>query len=539
MRLVSSRSAARRGAVVAVGALAFGGLATLPVLSASASPDSPTVVATGVAQPQAKKTVKKITVTTKKCVTKKKNGKVSCKTIKKTVKDTGKPVTSSKTTKKTTDVTTGPTTTTSDTTPVTHLDNPFAGAKGYVNAEWSEKAKKSGGPASVYNSPTAVWLDRIAAIEGTANSQTNGPMGLADHLDEALKQAAGSPITATFVVYDLPGRDCAALASQGELGQTEIARYKSEYIDPIASIMSNAKYRQVRIIAIIEPDSLPNLMTNTKQAIDGKYNCQTMADNGNYVTGVGYALDKLSAITNVYTYVDAGHHGWLGWDDNLKGVPGDKDKVGVAALFKKVTDLTTKKYASIDGFIVNTANYGPSKEPYITFPISDTDRLSSWIDFNRFADETTFAQGFKAELVSKGWPSTLGMLIDTSRNGWGGSARPTAKGSTIDASRIDKRIHPGNWCNQPGGIGERPKASPDTDVDAYVWIKPPGESDGNSAPVQTTESKGWDRMCDPAYGGNERNKQNKSGAMDGAPLAGAWFEAGFKVLLQNAYPAVN
>lgn len=34
-----------------------------------------------------------------------------------------------------------------------------------------------------------------------------------------------------LVVYDLPGRDCAAKASNGELTYSEIDRYKTEYID--------------------------------------------------------------------------------------------------------------------------------------------------------------------------------------------------------------------------------------------------------------------------------------------------------------------
>lgn len=34
-----------------------------------------------------------------------------------------------------------------------------------------------------------------------------------------------------LVIYDLPGRDCAAKASNGELKVGEISRYKSEYID--------------------------------------------------------------------------------------------------------------------------------------------------------------------------------------------------------------------------------------------------------------------------------------------------------------------
>jgi hypothetical protein len=42
-----------------------------------------------------------------------------------------------------------------------------------------------------------------------------------------------------------------------------------------------------------------------------------MKANGNYLKGVGYALNKLGDIPNVYNYIDAGHHGWLGWDDNF------------------------------------------------------------------------------------------------------------------------------------------------------------------------------------------------------------------------------
>jgi endoglucanase len=59
-------------------------------------------------------------------------------------------------------------------------------------------------------------------------------------------------------------------------------------------------------------------------------------------------------------------------------------------------------------------------------------------------------------------------IIDTSRNGLGPSPD-------------------GRWCNPPGrALGPRPTtATADALVDAYLWIKPPGESDGtcNGGPV--------------------------------------------------------
>ncbi len=416
--------------------------------------------------------------------------------------------------------------------PGTHVDNPYEGALQYVNPEWSAKAAAEPGGSAVANISTGVWLDRIAAIEGTANSQSNGPMGLRDHLDEALAQSGGQPIVAQFVIYNLPGRDCSALASNGELGPDELPRYKSEYIDPIAEIMSDPKYASVRIVTIIEIDSLPNLIANLNVEM-----CATVQANGAYVQGIQYALDKLHAIPNVYTYVDAAHHGWIGWDSNFGPT---------AALLAETAAGTIDGYNSVDGFITNTANYSALREDYFSVDGTVNGQLirqSDWVDWNYYIDELSFAQDFRLDLVTRGFPSDIGMLIDTSRNGWGGSNRPTGPSSSTDLntfvneSRIDRRIHAGNWCNQSGaGLGERPQANPEAGIDAYVWIKPPGESDGSSELIPNDDGKGFDRMCDPTYGGNERNGNSMTGALPNAPISGAWFSAQFQELLANAYP---
>ena len=416
-----------------------------------------------------------------------------------------------------------------------HLDNPYVGAKWYVNPDWAARANAEAGGSRISNQPTAVWLDSINSI--TAPAGSGYTTGLAAHLDNALAQGA---TLAQFVIYDLPGRDCAALASNGELGPTEIARYETEYIDPITAIEANPKYASIRIVNIVEIDSLPNLVTNTGTIAA----CATMAANGNYVTGIAYALSKLHAAGgNVYNYIDAAHHGWLGWSSNF---------VPAATLFASTAQKATGGVATVDGFIVNTANYGALSEPYVTIGATVggvSVRQSAWVDWNDYTDELTYTQAFRTQLVSSGFNSNIGMLIDTSRNGWGGAARPTAASTSTDlntwvnASKIDRRIHPGNWCNQSGaGLGERPKAAPATGIDAYVWIKPPGESDGSSTLIPTGPSnpagKGLDRMCDPTYTGNSLNGNNMSGALANAPVSGAWFSAQFQQLLANAYPAL-
>lgn len=67
-------------------------------------------------------------------------------------------------------------------------------------------------------------------------------------------------------------------------------------------------------------------------------------------------------------------------------------------------------------------------------------------------DELAYAEAIRADL-----PETH-YVIDTSRNGLGSN---------------------GEWCNPSGrALGAEPLAQSGGGLDAYVWIKPPGESDG-------------------------------------------------------------
>ncbi|MDQ0374553.1 cellulose 1,4-beta-cellobiosidase [Cellulomonas humilata] len=424
-----------------------------------------------------------------------------------------------------------------------HVDNPFAGATQYVNPTYAaavESAATRAGDATlaakmrtVAKQPTAVWMDRISAITGNADGN-----GLKFHLDNAVAQKGSGPIVFNLVIYDLPGRDCFALASNGELPATDagLARYKTEYIDAIAALLADPKYQDLRIVATIEPDSLPNLVTNISEAA-----CQQAAPY--YKAGVKYALDKLHAIPNVYNYIDIGHSGWLGWDSNAGPS---------ATLFADVAKTTTAGFASIDGFVSDVANTTPLVEPYLpdsTISVGGTPiRSSSFYEWNFDFDEVDYTAHMYRLLTAAGFPSSIGMLVDTSRNGWGGSARPTATSTStnhntyVNESKVDKRVHRGAWCNPLGaGIGELPQASPSgytaSHLDAFVWIKPPGESDGASTEIENDQGKRFDRMCDPTFVSPKLSNQ-LTGATPGAPLAGQWFEAQFKTLVANAYPAI-
>ncbi len=440
-----------------------------------------------------------------------------------------------------------PTRTPTNPPPGTHLDNPFIGAVVYRNVDYvtsvNAAADAQGGTLGqqmrlVANYPTFVWLDSIDAVNGT-----NGyARSLAGHLDAALAQGANA---IELVVYDLPNRDCSALASNGELliAQNGLNRYKTEYIDVIFNIISQAKYSNLRIIMVVESDSLPNLITNLSFAKCSEA-AQPSPSTGVYAQAFQYAISKLRSINNTYVYLDVAHAAWLGWPSNFGPF---------VTLMKAVGKGIPGGNSLVDGFISNTANYNPVDEPYMDAntmvggqPVRS---LQGWYDYNDYIDEQPFVAALYTALTTgqDAFPTSVGMIIDTSRNGWGGPNRPTGPSTSTDlrtfvmATRIDKRIHKGNWCNQDGaGIGARPVANPLPGIDAFVWVKPPGESDGSSSLIPTGPDnpggKGFDRMCDPTYTGNSLNGNNLTGALPNAPVSGRWFQTQFVQLVQNAYP---
>ena len=435
------------------------------------------------------------------------------------------------------------------TTAPSHVVNPFTGSTWYVNPNYTAEVATSAAGATgtlaaqmtlVGQQSTGIWLDHIGAIYGgTANSNR---MSLQQQLATAVTDESGTtPIIVPLVIYDLPNRDCAALASNGELtvANNGLQYYEQDYIDPIAQILTDYEHTGIRVVAIIEPDSLPNLVTNLSDA-----NCAQANSSGAYVSGVQYALNKLHAIPNVYNYVNIAHSAWLGWPSNMGPA---------VSLYKSVASGTTAGVASVDGFISDTANYTPTTEPYMTATESvDGNPVDSvpYYSYDPYIDELSYDEQMYSQLVSAGFSSNIGMLIDTSRNGWGGPNRPTAACSTstctttasfVNASKVDQRPFRGDWCNQNNaGLGAFPQASPNssfTHLYAYVWIKPPGESDGDYPSGTHTHG---DPHCDP--GGTNTDGSGNVYSTNSIPgydiAAGQWFPAEFQMLVQNANPAV-
>jgi cellulose 1,4-beta-cellobiosidase len=354
------------------------------------------------------------------------------------------------------------------------VGNPFAGSKFFVNPDYMRtvtgaRAREPGDEArykAVAGTSVATWLDSIAAVNVVAR-----------HLDEAMTQqsSSGRPVVVTFVVYDLPGRDCAAKSSSGELSADADgeARYRTDFIDRIASEIR--RYPKLRIVTIVEPDSLANIATNLSVP-------KCAAAEPVYRRSIAYAVRAL-AMSHVSTYLDAAHAGWLGWDGN---------RTNIAAIYKGVL-TEAGGIDKIRGFATNVSNYnvvrgddGRKLEPSDPCP-----------------DELTYVEKLSKSLADVGIVGK-GFVIDTSRNGKAGI-----------------RTKWGHWCNVKGaGLGARPQASPAPLVDAYYWVKPPGESDGTSDPSAAR----YDATC------------SSPDSAANAPQAGKWFESYFADLVKNANP---
>ncbi|KAK1226563.1 1,4-beta-D-glucan cellobiohydrolase cel6c [Marasmius sp. AFHP31] len=358
------------------------------------------------------------------------------------------------------------------TSPVTLSGNPFQGRTLHANARYRSLVNQAAGRITdsslkakaqkVGDVGTFLWLDTIASIS---------------QLEENLKNTNCNEIFGV-VIYDLPGRDCAAKASNGELPVGAINRYKTEYIDVIANILK--KYPNIAIAAVIEPDSLPNLVTNNHLA-----SCQASASG--YREGTSYALKTLN-FPNVAMYLDAGHGGWLGWNEHTQ-----KGADELANAYKNAGSPS-----SVRGFVTNVSGWNAWKKVPGEFENTADGQYNSGHDEDRF--HTLFANA----LSRSGMPNHG--LVDTGRNG-----------------RQGLRQEWGHWCNVDGaGFGIRPGTDTGNSItDAFVWVKPGGESDGTSDQSATR----YDSFC------------GHSDAFKPSPEAGAWHQAYFEMLVKNANPA--
>jgi endoglucanase len=360
--------------------------------------------------------------------------------------------------------------------------------------------------------PRAVWF-----TSGT-------PAQVRQQVRQTMAEAAVERAVPVLVAYDIPGRDCAQYSAGGALSQAD---YQA-WINGLAQGIGNA-----RAAVILEPDALGNLPSNCGLPVSSY-----PFTDAERIAELQYAVGALEHDPGVSVYLDGTHSAW--------------QSVGTMAQRLLEADVQQAQ-----GFFVNVSNYQPTAElqDYGTW-ISDciamvTDSSNAYYnnpagcasqyypatqsDFSTW-DLTTqwYAQNMGTAVA------TTHFVIDTSRNGRGPDSMQQYAGAPYDQpASVISTLAAGNWCNPPGsGLGLRPTASTGVPLlDAYLWVKTPGQSDGQCDSAGGARAWDYTDYTQPGWPTTAAAQSlfDPLWATDD-PAAGAWFGPQALQLVQLASP---
>jgi endoglucanase len=336
-----------------------------------------------------------------------------------------------------------------------------------------------------------------------------------------MAQAALERRVPVLVAYDLPFRDCGQYSAGGALSTADYLAW----IDGFARGIGNGK-----AVVILEPDGLGIIPYNTdvngtqewcRPDLAGTGLTPATANSERYVQLNG-AVDRLEQLPNVSVYLDGTHSAWLGVGDIADRLV----RAGVDRAQGFFLNASNYQYAAnsvqygtwISRCIASGAYAGCPNQYWNGGPLPSAIAvlLGEWTGvalspYGVWSDTSTnpalntsgYAYRFSAA------PATH-FVVDTSRDGLGPWQPTTPYPDAQD------------WCNPPGrGAGLRPSANTGNPlVDAYLWIKVPGESDG-----QCSRGLGPTGTVDPEWG-----------LVD--PAAGQWFPQQALQLAKLASPAL-
>jgi endoglucanase len=347
------------------------------------------------------------------------------------------------------------------------------------------------------NTPSAVWFNG-----GT-------PREVRKAVRETVKRAEAKKTVPVLVAYNIPFRDCSQFSAGGTTSTDEYLAW----IDGFAKGIGKSK-----VVVILEPDGLgiipwydPFGDRDGSSALEW---CQPAeADPATAATDrffqLSSAVDRIEQQPRAAVYLDGTHSSWLG-----SGDAADR--------------LVKANVLGATGFFSNVSNYQEDQRL-----IKHATWISQCIAFGNNAEEGGWRLGHYEWCASQYFPAnpadfSTWHLSDEWYAANLGTATPTAH-FVIDSSRngrgpwVPPADHPAgdpqDWCNPPDrGTGVRPTARTRTPLfDAWLWVKIPGESDG--------QCNRWAPLGSP---------DPVRGIVD--PPAGDWFPEMALELARNAEP---
>ncbi|MFL5735548.1 MAG: glycoside hydrolase family 6 protein [Chloroflexia bacterium] len=335
---------------------------------------------------------------------------------------------------------------------------------------------------SMVDTPQAIWF-----TSGDARS-------VEQDVRQAVALATAHRTVPVLVAYYVPGRDCSQYSAGG-------APTGDAYRAWIDGFVVGLRDRQA--IVILEPDGLALLPTDCGQQ-----------DTYNRVALINYAAHALLRDPNALVYLDAGHSAWHAVGDMAARLV-QAGVLDVQGFFSNVSNFRWTQYEThFDTWISQCIAFGTDAEEggwrlghfdwcasqyYSPLGPVDPNDISTW----HYSD-----QWYAANLGHA--VPTVHFVVDTSRNGQGPWVPPPHPAGD-----------PQDWCNPPDrGLGLRPTANTGVPLaDAYLWIKTPGQSDGQC-------TRWGPGPADPVRG-----------IVD--PPAGQWFPDMALELVHNANPPIR
>jgi endoglucanase len=400
------------------------------------------------------------------------------------------------------------------------------------------------------NTPQAVWFT------------SGGPKDVQQGVKQIAQRAAGNGAVPVLVAYDIPGRDCGQYSAGGAASDADYQAWISAFARGIGGD---------KAVVLLEPDALANLPSNCwANAYASDPNPPTDATR---IADIKYAVNTLEADPRVSVYLDAGHSAWQ----------------SVGAIAQRLVEAGAR---SAQGFFLNVSNYQytPNEVAYGTW-VSECIALAGgsatyaypnncpnqywnggpannwqgtamspygiWSDTASQEDLNTAGINSRYAMLLGRTKPTVHFVVDTSRNGTGPNDMSMYSTAPFNQpSSVVSALQAGNWCNPAGaGLGLAPTANTSSVsplLDAYLWVKTPGQSDGQCDGAGGTRAwdysvysqSGW-----PISGPNPAMPAACGGSTAGTctfdplwgttdPAAGIWFPLQALQLAQNANPAL-
>jgi endoglucanase len=362
--------------------------------------------------------------------------------------------------------------------------------------------------------PRAVWF--------TSGTQAQ----VQQQVRQTMAEAAVERAVPVLVAYDIPGRDCAQYSAGGALDESAYEAWASGFAKGIGG---------GKAVVILEPDALGNMPSGC-----GLSSSVYPFTDAQRIAEIQYAVAALEADPGVSVYLDGTHSAWQ----------------SVGTITQRLLEANVQQ---AQGFYLNVSNYqaDPNLVDYGTW-ISDciamvTDPSNAFYNnpggcASQYypATESDFSTwGLTTQWYAQnmgGAVAATHFVIDTSRNGDGpNSMQQYANAPYSQPASVIGTLAGGNWCNPPAsGLGLKPTASTGVPLlDAYLWVKTPGQSDGQcdaAGGVRAWDYTAYTQPGWPADAAGQAAFDPLWGIDD--PAAGAWFPQEALQLAQDASPAL-